>query len=127
MASPSVNSSVPVAIPRLLSVVTLPTHVEPITQLEIAALLSLQNRARQLAEQVAAAEKSLKTRLESHAAVEVGEHTAELSTSSRRTVAWREVAERLGDRLYGDGKGAGYCDRVLQSTHPSHTVNLVAR
>ncbi len=110
------------------SVVSFPVpEVEPITQLEIAALLSLRNRARQLAEQVSSAETSIRTRLESHAAVEVGDHTAELTTSSRRTVAWREVAERLGDRLYGDGKGEGYCDRVLQSTRPSSTVHLTVR
>jgi hypothetical protein len=99
--------------------------VEPITQLEIVALLSLRNRARQIDEQIADAEESIQSRLESHADVEPGEHTAELRESSRRSVAWRVVAERLGDRLYGEGKGEGYCDRVLQATHPSRTVSLV--
>jgi hypothetical protein len=93
--------------------------------LEIAALLSLRNRARQFAEQIRDAEESIQSRLESHADVESGEHTAELRESSRRSVAWRVVAERLGDRLYGEGKGEGYCDRVLQSTHPSRTVSLI--
>jgi hypothetical protein len=50
-----------------------------------------------------------------------------LKESSRRSVAWRVVAERLGDRLYGNGRGEGYCDRVLQSTHPSRTVTLVVQ
>jgi hypothetical protein len=110
------------------SVVSFPVpRVEPVTQLEIVALLSLRNRARQLAEQVSAAETSIRNRLEAHAEVEAGDHTAELTASSRRTVAWREVAERLGDRLYGDGKGEGYCDRVLQSTRPSQTVHLTVR
>ena len=101
--------------------------VESITQLEIVALLSLRNRARQIAEQIRDAEESIQSRIEANADVEPGEHTAELKESSRRSVAWRVVAERLGDRLYGDGKGEGYCDRVLQSTHPSRTVSLIVR
>jgi hypothetical protein len=98
--------------------------VEPITQLELGALLSLRNRVRQLEQQIADAEASIQTRLEMNAAVETGEHTAELKESSRRSVAWRVVAERLGDRLFGSGKGDGYCERVLRSTRPTRTVNL---
>jgi hypothetical protein len=99
--------------------------VEPITQLEIAVLLSLRNRARQLSEQIADAEASIQTRIEANAAVETGEHTAELRESSRRSVAWRVVAERLADRVFGNGKGDGYCERILNATRPSRTVTLV--
>jgi hypothetical protein len=98
-----------------------------ITQLEIAALLSLRNRVQQLQEQIADAEASIQTRLESNAAVEAGLHIAELKESFRRSVAWRVVAERLADRLDGNGKGDGYCDRVLHSTNPALTVSLVLR
>jgi hypothetical protein len=98
---------------------------EPVTQLELAALLSLRNRARQLAEQIEDAESSIQTRLEARATVETGEHTAELKESSRRSVAWRVVAERLADHLFGKGKGDGYCERVLRATRPTRTVNLV--
>lgn len=99
--------------------------VEPITQLELAAVLSLRNRARQISEQVADAEASIRVRLELHAAVEDGEHSAELKELSRRNVAWRVVAERLADRVFGTGKGDGYCERVLHATRPTRTVNLV--
>jgi hypothetical protein len=94
---------------------------EPVTQLELTALLSLRNRARQLAEQIEDAESSIEAR----ATVETGEHTAELKESSRRSVAWRVVAERLADHLFGKGKGDGYCERVLRATRPTRTVNLV--
>lgn len=44
MASTIINHScIPVVTPRLHPVVTLPIEAEPITQLEIAALLSLRN------------------------------------------------------------------------------------
>jgi hypothetical protein len=98
---------------------------EPVTQLELAALLSLRNRARQLEEQIEDAEASIQTRLEANATVETGEHTAELKESSRRSVAWRAVAERLADHLLGKGNGDGYCTRVLHATRPTPTVTLV--
>jgi hypothetical protein len=97
---------------------------EPITQLELAALLSLRNRSRQLADQVEAAEKSIRTRLELGTEVELGEHSAQLKESFRRNVGWRDVAERLAERLYGEGRGEAYCENVLQNTKPSRSVSL---
>ena len=123
-ASISHNSCATVAVPPFQSVVSFPT-VEQITQSEIESLLSLRNRARLLAEQIAEAEESIQARLEANASVEPGEHTAELKEGTRRSVAWRVVAERLADRLYGDGRGEGYCERVVQSTHPTSTVSLI--
>lgn len=99
--------------------------VEQITQLELAALLSLRNRARQLEAQIADAEKSVRDRLEAGGRVELGEHTATLKESFRRNVAWREVSERLADRLYGESRGVGYCEGVLNNTRPTRTVSLV--
>ncbi|SRR6266478_6142283 len=101
-----------------------PTVVE-ITQLELATLLSLRNRARQLEVQIEAAEKSIRTRLSEGVQVEAGDHTAELKESSRRNVAWRDVAERLAERFYGEGRGEAYCENVLQNTKPARTVSLV--
>jgi hypothetical protein len=37
------------------------------------------------------------------------------------------VAERLGDRLYGDGKGEPYCEKMLSSTKPARSVSLNVR
>ena len=96
----------------------------PITQFELAAILSLRNRARQLVEQVEDAEASLRGRLESGATVEAGEHSASLRESLRRNVSWRNVAERLGDRLYGEDRGQAYCENVLRNTKPTRTVSL---
>lgn len=120
MAASIVTHSYPTVVP-------IPATVEQVTQLEIVALLSLRNRARQLEQQVREAEESIQSRLESNASVEAGEHAAELKESTRRNVAWRYVAERLGDRLYGDGKGESYCDRVLAGTKPTCTVSLIVR
>jgi len=96
-----------------------------ITQLELAAVCSLRNRARQLEGQVMEAEQSIRVRLESGSDVEEGERSVGLKESFRRNVSWREVSERLADRLYGNGKADGYCERVLRSTRPSRTVSLV--
>ena len=97
---------------------------QTITQLELTALLSLRGRLAQLETQVEAAEQSIKTRLESGCAIEAGDHAASLKESLRRNVAWREIAERLGDRLFGNGKGEPYCEKVLSSTKPTRTVSL---
>jgi len=107
--------------PFVIHAVSIP---EEITQLEIEALLSLRNRARQLDQQIADAEESIRVWLDAGASVETGEHTAELKESFRRNVAWREVAERLGDRLYGADRGAAYCSNVLANTKPTRTVSL---
>jgi hypothetical protein len=107
---------------NVIPICTLPP--QEITQLELTALLSLRNRAKQIEADIADAERSIKTRLESGGYVEPGEHTATLRESSRRSVAWREVCERLGDKLFGSGKGDAYCERVLRSTKPTKSVSL---
>jgi hypothetical protein len=103
-------------------VVLFPTS-EPITQLELAALLSLRGRLRQLAEQVEVAEQSLRTRLEAGVIPERGDHTAEVKENFRRNVSWKDVVVRLAERLRMDGEA--YCAKVLSSTKPSRTVSLV--
>ncbi len=92
---------------------------EPITQNELALLLSLRGRLKQLEEQVASAEQSMRQRLDDRAAVEAGDHTAKLETGFRRDVSWKSVTERLAYRFKLDGEA--YVARVLAATgpHPS--------
>jgi hypothetical protein len=97
---------------------------QAITQLELAAFLSLRGRLHQLQEQVESAEESIKARLGSGAELEPGDHRAELKECFRRTVAWKNVATRLADRLYF-GKGLSYVERILRKTKSTRTVSLV--
>jgi hypothetical protein len=101
-----------------------PSSPQTITQLEISLILELRRRADQLQQQVDEAEQSVRGRLESGVGVEPGQHAAFLKENLRRNVAWREISERLANRLYGRGTGHGYCDRVLHSTKPTCTVSL---
>ncbi len=98
------------------------TKAEPITQLELAALLSLRGRLHQLQGQVEAEEVELKARLEAGAPVEPGDHIAQLDENFRRNVAWKDVVIRLADRLGLDGEA--YCANVLGNTKPARTVSL---
>jgi len=106
-----------------LAVVPFPPP-QAITQLELAAFLSLRGRLRQLTEQVEAAEQSMKSRLEKGCSIEEGDHTAELKESFRRNVSWKDVATRLADKLFF-GKGLNYVERILRKTKPTRSVSLV--
>jgi hypothetical protein len=105
-----------------LAVVPFPAS-QAITQLELAALLSLRGRLHQLEEQVEQAEQSIKARLETGAILEAGDHRAELKENFRRNVSWKDVVVRLAERLKMDGEA--YCAKVLSSTKPSRSVSLV--
>ena len=105
-------------------VISLPSDVRQIPQEALIRIIQLRNAVAAFKQHLEAAESEVRSALESGAAVEPGVHVASLKESLRRAVAWREVAERLADRLY-NGKGAGYCENVLQNTHPSKTVSLV--
>jgi len=96
---------------------------EPITQLELAAFLSLRSRLHHLETQVEQAEQFIKARLESGVIPEPGDHHAELKPSIRRNVSWKAVVIRLAERLRMDGEV--YCAKVLNSTKPTRTVSLV--
>jgi hypothetical protein len=95
---------------------------ETISQTELGLLLSLRGRLKQLQEQIATEEESLKTRLQAGAILEPGDHTAELKENNRRNVSWKDVAIRLANRLKWDGEM--YCARVLAATKPTKTVSL---
>ena len=105
-----------------LAVVPFPAP-QAITQLELTILLSLRGRLHQLQEQLEAAEQSIKTRLETGAFLEPGDHRAELKENFRRNVSWKDVVVRLAERLKLNGEA--YCAKVLSSTKPSRTVSLV--
>jgi hypothetical protein len=95
---------------------------ETISQTELGLLLSLRGRLKQLQDQIATEEQSLKARLAAGAIIEPGDHTAELKENNRRNVAWKAVVCRLALRLKMDGEA--YCDRVLAATKPTKTVSL---
>jgi hypothetical protein len=109
------KSAVVFPIPKLVP--------KQITQAELEEIILLRRKQ----ETLDALEADLKQRLEVGALVEDGIHVAKLKHGSRRNVAWREVAQRLGDRLFGNGKGEPYCDKVLNSTKPTPTVSLVVQ
>jgi hypothetical protein len=74
------------------------SHIETITQTELALLVSLRRRLKQLEEEIAAAECGIRWQLENGAAVESGLLHALLKTFERRSVAWKQVCEReLGE------------------------------
>lgn len=104
-----------------LTIVPFPAP-KPITQIELTLLLSLRGRLHQLEEQIEQAELSIKTRLETGAFLEPGDHSAELKESFRRNVSWKDIVVRLAERLRMDGEA--YCAKVLASTKPSRSVSL---
>jgi hypothetical protein len=87
--------------------------------LELTALLSLRGRLHQIEQQ---AEQSIKSRLETGATIEAGDHRAELGENFRRNVSWKDVAIRLAEWLRMNGQT--YCAKVLNSTKPTRTVAL---
>jgi hypothetical protein len=98
-----------------------------IPQAKLELIILLRNERERLKEQLEAVEAEVRAALEANAPIEPGVHVAELKESLRRNVSWREVAERLGDRLYGDGKGEPYCEKVLSSTKPTRSFSLNIR
>ena len=110
------------SIPQSLTVVPFPAP-KGITQLELGLLLSLRGRLHQLQEQVESAEQSIKSRLESGASLEPGDHRAELKENFRRNVSWKDVTVRLAERLRMNGEA--YCAKVLKSTKPTRSISLV--
>ena len=98
---------------------------EPISQAEIALLLSLRGRLHQLEAQVESAEKSILQRLQNGAGVELGDYSATLHTSFRRNVSWKSACERLAERFKLDG--AAFTARVLAATKQTPIVSLELR
>jgi hypothetical protein len=95
-----------------------------ITQAELAIVATLRSRLCLLEAQIETAEADIRSRLDAGAEIESGERSIELKANSRRSVAWREVAERLAIKAFGKKRGELYCPRVLAATAPSVTYSL---
>ena len=102
----------------------LPKPPQEITQSDLSYILATRLEIDRLKTNLAEAEKSVRSRLEAGASVQYGAFRAWLKEHFRRAVAWREVAGRLAERLYGNGRGSAYCENVLQNTKPTRTVSL---
>jgi hypothetical protein len=109
-------------VPHVIAFPQTAPAVEVIHQTELALLLSLRGRLKQLQAQVDAEEESLKSRLESGAEIEAGDHVASLKETSRRSVPWKDVVCRLAQRLGYDPDA--YTSSVLTHTKPTRSVSL---
>ena len=98
---------------------------QEITQGDLSYILATRLEIQRFKANLTEAEESLKFRLKAGAQVESGVFRAWLKEHFRRAVAWREVADRLAERLYGNGRGSGYCEGVLKNTKPTRTVQFV--
>ena len=97
---------------------------QEITQGDLSYILATRLEVERLKGLLTEAEASVKARLEAGAALESGAHLATLKEYWRKGISWRDVAERLANRLYGNGRGYGYCQNVLSRTKPDQTVSL---
>ncbi len=102
----------------------LPKPPQEITQGDLSYILATRLEIQRLKANLTEAEESLKFRLGAGARVESGVFRAWLKEHFRRAVAWREVSERLAERLYGNGRGFAYCENTLKNTKPTRTVTL---
>ena len=97
---------------------------QEVTQGDLSYILATRMEVDRIKANLAEAEASAKARLEAGAAVEPGAHLATLKEHWRKSTSWRDVAERVANRLYVDGRGFGYCEGVLKNTKPTRTVTL---
>ena len=102
----------------------LPKPPQEITQGDLSYILATRMEVDRLKTNLAEAEASVKSRLEAGAAVEHGVYRTRLKEHFRCAVAWREVSERLAERLYGEGRAFAYCENTLKNTKPTRTVSL---
>ena len=113
-------ASAPKAIPFVARPQVVATP-EPISQNEIALLLSLRGRLLQLEEQVESAEKSIRERLERGAVVEPGDHIARIEEHFRANIAWKEKAIDLAERLGLNGQA--WAQQVLSHTTKARSAS----
>ncbi len=100
----------------------IPKPPQEITQGDLSFILATRLEIDRLKANLAEAEDSVKSRLEAGAEVERGTHLATLKEQWRKSTSWRDVAERLANRVYGPGQGDSYCQRVLASTKAMRSV-----
>ena len=92
---------------------------QTVTQFDLKRHVSLSNQIDALKQERAELEQTLLTSLSAGAEVEPGSHTAQLKTTQRRNVSWKNVVIRL--------KGSGYVSQVLSHTKPKTYTKLVVR
>ncbi len=90
-----------------------------VTQFDLARYASLSAQIDSLKSEHTELERQLTTALGSGVEVEPGAHTAQLKTSERRNVSWKNVVTRL--------KGSGYVSRILSCTKPKTYTKVVVR
>ncbi len=90
-----------------------------VTQFDLKRHVSLSNQINALKQELSELEQTLLTSLSGGAEVEPGSHTAQLKTTQRRNVSWKNVVIRL--------KGSGYVSQVLSHTKPKTFLKLVVR
>ena len=118
------TQTVPQIIPFRKPTTTSQTPRE-VTQGDLSYILATRLEIDRFKSLLTEAEASVRSRLEAGAAVESGEHLATLREHWRKSTSWRNVAERLANRVYGPGQGDGYCQRVLAGTKPTRSVQLI--
>lgn len=84
-----------------------------VTQAELNQVVALRHLIGVTRDELAAKESELIALLQGGASIEAGYRTASVEIGERRSVAWREIVERL--------KGVGYAENVLKHTKPTPT------
>lgn len=102
-----------------MTIPSLTQTTQTVTQFDLTRYVSLTNQIDALKREHAELEQTLIASLSSGAEVEPGSHTAQLKTSERRNVSWKNVVIRL--------KGSGYISQVLSHTKPKTYTKLVVR
>jgi hypothetical protein len=98
-----------------------------VTQSELLEYVGIKNQIARLEADLKSRETSIKDLLAANAPIEDGPLTAKLDFRERKTVAWREEFEKLGDRLKGAGKGKIMADELLDKAEPSKWVQLTVK
>jgi hypothetical protein len=107
-----------------VAVLQFPSESPKITQEEIVQALLLKQHIGEQQAELDKIEADIRARLEANAPVESGLHTAQLKEHFRISIAWKQIAERLAGKLYGEGRGEAYLKNVAGNTKPNRTVSL---
>ena len=118
------NSNLTVFSTLVQALQTVQTPQE-VTQGDLSYILGTRMEVERLKALLTEAEQRVKSRLEGGAEVEQGTYLATLKEQWRKSTSWRDVAERLANRVYGPGQGDGYCQRVLASTKPTRSTQVI--
>ncbi|MDA2931251.1 hypothetical protein MYX84_15115 [Acidobacteria bacterium AH-259-O06] len=102
-----------------MTIPSLTHQPQTVTQFDLKRLVSLSNQLEALKREHTELEQQFIAALSSGAKIEPGSHTAQLETSQRRNVSWKDVVIRL--------KGSGYAKNVLAHTKPTTYAKLVVR